>query len=297
MTLKQLIIIIFILLFSRSFISGFNIQAQEGKKATNPVISNTTVSASIGRGLFSLFGYAPSSSVVTLSGIGYVDATQANRDGYFEFNNQFVPNLPYSEACVTAEDKLGRTTKPVCIPPIPVNKYTEIGPILLPPTISVNKSDYFVGDEVTFSGQSIPNSEISLSLFVNKRSFIPQAYAYSIPEVKAATDNKGNYSITLPSSKSENFRVFSQFKKAQDFSPNSNTLRVKVLPFWMFIWVFLKYLFALFKERIVEIIIISQIIAVAIFITRWYFKPAKIAQQRAIILRKNYPRSIAELIN
>lgn len=255
------------------------------------------VSATISAGSFSLYGYAPSNSIVTISGIGLLDETKAEKGGYFEFKDIYSPIVPGHETCLSAKDTLGRTTNPVCIPPIPANKFTEIGPVLLPPTISLSKTDYFKGDNVTFSGQSIPNSEVSLSMFVDKKNsgFIPVTYAYSIPEVKGATDAKGNYSITMPTSRVENFRVFSQFKINQDFSPNSNIVRIKVLPYWMFIIVFFQYLFEAFKQRLLEIIILSQIIAVGIFITRWKLQPHKIMVQRAIVLRRNYPSSISDL--
>ena len=253
------------------------------------------VSATISAGSFSLYGYAPSNSQVSISGIGLLDETTAKKSGYFEFKDLFSPIVPGHETCLTAKDALGRTTNPVCIPPIPANKFTEIGPVLLPPSISLSKSDYFKGDDITFSGQSIPNSEVSLSMFVDKKSFgfIPVTYAYSIPEVKGATDEKGNYSITLPSSRVENYRVFSQLKMNQDFSPNSNIVRIKVLPYWMFIIVFIKYLFEVFKQRLLEVIILSQIIAIGIFITRWKLHPHKIMIQRAIVLREKYPIILA----
>ncbi|MFH1827088.1 MAG: hypothetical protein ABH812_01480 [bacterium] len=255
------------------------------------------MSVFIGTGSFSLFGYAPSNSSVTLSGIGILSETFADKNGYFEFKDQLSPIIPGYETCLSAKDNLGRTTNPVCIPPIPVNKYTEIGPILLPPTISLNKTDHFTGDDITFSGQSVPNSEVNLSMFVDKRiTLIPVSHAYSIPEIIAQTDDKGNYAITLSSTRNENYRVFSQLKKDQDFSANSNTLRIKVYPYWMFILIFLKYLFSVFKNNLLGIIIISQIIAVAIFLTRWYLKPHKIMAQRAIILRRAYPRTIREVI-
>ncbi len=270
MSLKRFGVIVFIFLFIRSGAYGFDVIEKEAQ-----------ISAYIGNGTFSVFGYAPSGSQVVLSGIGIYDEIKASKNGYFEFNDQFLPINPAYEPCLTAKDKLGRITSPVCIPPIPTDYEVNIGPVLLPPTISLNQPDYFVGDEITLSGQSVPNTEIRLLMFVDKKvSIIPQAHAYSIPEIKAQTDVKGNYSITLPASRKEKYRVFSKFKKDQDFSPTSNTLRVKVLPYWMLILVFFKYLFSVSKQRIVEIIIISQIIAIGIFFTRWHLKPHKIMAKK-----------------
>lgn len=268
------------LLFQRSVVYGLNIIEKDAQ-----------ISAYIGNGRFSVYGYAPSNSQVILSGIGIYDEQIASKNGYFEFKNQFLPINPAYEPCLTAKDKFGRITNPVCIPPIPKDYEIEIGPVLLPPTISLNQPNYFIGDDITFSGQSIPNSEVNLSMFVDKKSFgfIPETHAYSIPEVKGTTDDKGNYSITMPSSRVENYRVFSQLKMNQDFSPNSNIVRIKVLPYWMYIIIFLKYLFEAFKQRLLEIIILSQVIAIGIFITRWKLHPHKIMIQRAIVLRSKSP--------
>lgn len=287
MFLKKSIFYIFTILIisAYSFIYPLLIYSSQITDVTSKV------SATISAGSFSLYGYAPSNSNVSISGIGLSDETKAEKNGYFEFKDLYSPIVPGHETCLTAKDALGRTTNPVCIPPIPENKFTEIGPVLLPPSISLSKADYFKGDEITFSGQSIPNSEVNLSMFVDKKNFgfIPVTYAYSIPEVKGTTDEKGNYSITMPSSRVENYRVFSQLKMNQDFSPNSNIVRIKVLPYWMFIIIFFKYLFEVFKQRLLEIIILSQIIAVGIFITRWKLHPHKIMAQRAIVLRDKHP--------
>ena len=117
-------------------------------------------------------------------------------------------------------------------------------------------------------------------------------YAYSIPEISAETDNFGNYSITLPSSKIESFRVFAQSNVNNEITPKSNTIRVKILPIWMYFIMFLGYLWRVFKQRIIEIIIISQIIAVAVYLFQYYFHPNKIITQRAIILRNKYPLAL-----
>ena len=54
-------------------------------------------------------------------------------------------------------------------------------------------------------------------------------YAYTIPEISAETDNFGNYSIILPSSKIESFRVFVQSNVNNEMTPKSNTIRIGVV--------------------------------------------------------------------
>ncbi len=257
--------------------------------------SEVDVSAFIGRGKFSVFGYAPSNSLVTLSGIGLYSETYSQENGFFEFNNQYLP-IALSEPCISAKDHLGRLTTPVCLPSIPKNYNPRIGPFLLPPTISVDKQDYFKGDEVVFSGQAITGSKVNLSMFTDKvsSSLSMSVYAYTIPEISAETDNFGNYSIILPSSKIESFRVFVQSNVNNEMTPKSNTIRIKILPLWMYFIMFLGYLWQVFKQRIIEIIIISQIIALTIYLFQYYFHPNKIITQRAIILRSKYPLAILQ---
>jgi hypothetical protein len=257
--------------------------------------SETLISLFIGvGGKFSLFGYGPPNSLITLSGIGLRNETYSENNGYFEFKNQYLP-LAFTEPCVSAQDQLGRISMPVCII-IPKDLNTAIGPVLLPPTISVDKSDYFIGDDVILTGQTIPGSTVDLSMFADRSSqYLSIAvYALTIPKIEIKTDKYGNYSLTIPSADSESFRVFAQSNMNNDLSPKSNTMRVKILPIWMLFVKFLYYIWAAFKEKIVEIVILSQIIALVAYLFRYYFHPHKIALQRAIILRKKSPLMIVD---
>src|SRR4030066_671987 len=197
--MKKLFILTAILVINILCISYWikdSLQNKAQQTQTNNVLgieSEVNVSAFIGRGKFSVFGYAPSNSLVTLSGIGLYSETYSQENGFFEFNNQYLP-IALSEPCISAKDQLGRLTTPVCLTSIPKNYNPRIGPFLLPPTISVNKPDYFKGDEVVFSGQAITGSRVSLSMFTDKvsSSLSMSVYAYSIPEISAETDNFGN---------------------------------------------------------------------------------------------------------
>ena len=66
---------------------------------------------------------------------------------------------------MTAKDQLGRMSSPVCLPPFPVNYNVSIGPVIMPPTVSLDKKDYFMGDGVILSGQAVPNTDVKLSMF------------------------------------------------------------------------------------------------------------------------------------
>ena len=129
---------------------------------------NVNVSAFIGDHRFNLYGYTSPRAFVTFDGQGIFDTTTADDKGYFEFDNRFSPLSP-REACLTSKDQFGRLSSPVCLPPFPIKYDVNIGPVIMPPTVSLNNppigSDYFIGDQVMLSGQAVPNTDVKLSVF------------------------------------------------------------------------------------------------------------------------------------
>ena len=288
-----------------------------------------TVSASIGNFRFTLDGYSSPGALVTIQGMGIYDQTFANRDGYFQFSNSFSPFSP-REACLTAQDQLGRLTSPVCLPPFSTNRNITIGPVILPPTVSLDKDVYYVGDEAILSGQSIPNSEINLSTFtkreskrngtpkqsrpsrdatgqalngakVSSRGFaflpfpfasfsvIPSVSAATIPQLTFKTDAKGNYSVALPSSSDEAMRLFTQTKYNEQPSAQSINLNIKIWPVWMMVINFFKLIFLLLKPRLLELIILVQLIGLIIYLLRRFLHPHVLARQRTLMIRLTFP--------
>jgi len=262
----------------------------------------TTISAFIGEYRFTLFGYTSPKALVTFQGVGIFDQTYADETGYFEFKNRFSPFSP-REACLTAQDQLGRLTNPVCLPPFPVNYNVTIGPVLMPPTLSLDKSDYWVGDKVILSGQSIPDSNISLSTFTDeKKSLIsqiinkinPQVYAFSLPKLETKTDKKGNFSIALSSSSAKKIRLFAQTKFQNENSPKSVNLTFKILPWWMIIFKFFIFLWLLIKPRLLEIVILIELIFLLIYFLRSHFHLKTLAiikKQPLAIIKYQKPKS------
>jgi len=252
-----------------------------------------TVSASIGNFRFTLDGYSSPGALVTIQGMGIYDQTFANRDGYFQFSNSFSPFSP-REACLTAQDQLGRLTSPVCLPPFSTNRNITIGPVILPPTVSLDKDVYYVGDEAILSGQSIPNSQIVLSTFVKNKSpriitqIVKPVYADTIPQLTIKTDAKGNYSVALPSSSDEAMRLFTQTKYNEQPSAQSINLNIKIWPVWMMVINFFKLIFLLLKPRLLELIILVQLIGLIIYLLRRFLHPHVLARQRALMVRKGF---------
>jgi len=253
-----------------------------------------TVSASIGNFRFTLDGYSSPGALVTIQGMGIYDQTFANRDGYFQFSNSFSPFSP-REACLTAQDQLGRLTSPVCLPPFSTNRNITIGPVILPPTVSLDKDVYYVGDEAILSGQSIPNSQIVLSTFVKNKSpriitqIVKPVYADTIPQLTIKTDAKGNYSVALPSSSDEAMRLFTQTKYNEQPSAQSINLNIKIWPVWMMVINFFKLIFLLLKPRLLELIILVQLIGLIIYLLKRFLHPHVLARQRTLMIRLAFP--------
>ncbi len=254
-----------------------------------------TISLSIGEYRFNLFGYASPKALVTIEGNGIYDQTYADETGYFKFNNRFSPFAP-REACLTSKDQFGRQSNPVCLAPFPTRYNVDIGPVLMPPTLSLNREYYYIDDQVILSGQGIPNTTINLSTFIDdKKSFVnylahfsafswivKPVEAYAFPNILASTDKKGNFSISLPSNRPEFYRLFAQSVYSKEKSPRSLTLHMKVLPIWMIIIRFLLFLWGLIRGRFIEIVIAVELLFLVVYILRSFFIPHKIARERAL---------------
>jgi hypothetical protein len=248
------------------------------------------ISAMIGEHRFTLFGYSSPYALVTFSGVGIFDQTYADKTGYFIFKNSFSPFSP-REGCLISQDQFGRLTKEVCLPPFPTNYNTEIGPVILPPTLSLNNSDYWVGDEVILTGQSVLNTSVNIELFYKERklttftkwfNIINPVEAAALPKIKVKTDEKGNFSLSLPSSSANKYRLFTQVKYQEKNSSPSRQLTVTILPWWMIIFKIFGLILSLIKSRLLEFIILVEIIALIYYLIKQHFQP------RAIVLREKY---------
>jgi hypothetical protein len=189
--------------------------------------ASTTVTASISENRITIFGYTSPDSRVELSSPKVFAVTYSNTDGYFIFDKSILPRNP-SDLCLISFDNHGRATSPTCIPaPPPYNYHTDIGAILLPPTISLENSQINPNSTVITSGQAIPNSIVNINFYkVNDsgQSFVKQAQAYSLPSITATSDSFGNFNLNLPTAYSSDYRLYASAKFNDDYSPKSNTL-------------------------------------------------------------------------
>jgi len=253
------------------------------------------VTAWVGEYRFSLFGYTSPGALVSLEGMSIFDQTYAGDDGFFMFENRFSPFSP-KEVCLTAIDQFGRVSTPTCLPPFPTKYNVTIGPIILPPTISLNipnESAYYVGDEAILTGQTIPNSTIHLLVFTDttqspliskiynlksKISLIKQAEAFSLPQLQAVSDNKGNFSISLPSASAKTYRLFTTVNYKKEASPKSLTLQLKIMPLWLMIIRLIYFL---------PILILAEISVILIYFYRSRLHPFHLSKTRALTVREN----------
>jgi hypothetical protein len=203
--------------------------------------ARVTISVSLGEPVLRLWGYGPSNSRVELKGNNVEDFTYTRTDGYFEFSKAFLPppiGLYYPELCLTGIDLIGRATPPTCIPSLPANKFNyDLGPVILPPTLSLEAGVVSPSTQTGVSGITIPNSEVKIVMAENKNkkglsdfSLVTTAMAYYIPNYTVKSDSRGYFSFNMPNASPNTWRVFAITTYSQGAtSPKSNTLTYKVI--------------------------------------------------------------------
>lgn len=201
--------------------------------------SSISVSASIGDNEVTIYGYTSPLSKVEMDGLNLYSQTYSDHTGYFLFFKTLLPKQP-SELCFHSTDDNNRQSPPVCIPPPPeTNYHTEIGPIILAPTLTIDTAKIKPNSTALASGQAIPNSEVEIEFFkVNSSalSFPKEVQAYSLPTLSTRSDNSGNYEFNLPTAYSSNYRLYTSVKYQEDASPKSNTLVYALPSLWWFYW-------------------------------------------------------------
>lgn len=240
--------------------------------------AQVTMSLSLGEPILKLWGYGPPNSRIEISGDKVIDATYSDTSGYFEFSKTFLPspnNLLYPELCVTGIDQMGRATPPTCIPPLPADKFSyDIGPVILPPTLSFDTAPIDPSSQAGAEGVTIPNSLVKIVLAedvgsgnLSDFSLIKEAKAYYIPDYTIKSDARGYFSFNMPNSNPNKWRVFAiTAYSAGGTSPKSNTLTLNIvspLVSWLAnLWRFILSLLTLPALIVLEVIIILLIIAI-----------------------------------
>jgi len=122
------------------------------------------------------------------------------------FDRTIVPKNS-GEYCLFSIDESNRSGPILCLPPPPaINTFTNIGPIVLAPTLSQDKTS----QNLITSGQSVPNSTVNIQLFQvqEKPSLVKKAAAFSLPQFTTTTDPDGNFNLNLPTQYSSEYRYY-----------------------------------------------------------------------------------------
>lgn len=216
----------------------------------NARIENTTIT---------VFGYTCKKCKVEMSNPYIYAATYSDNKGFFLFDKTIIPKK-FADICFVSTDKQGLQSPPTCIASPPATQYhTDIGPLLLAPTISLNKSNITPYDTILSQGQGIPNSTVQIHLFKNKDNAIlipKEAQAYSLPILTLQADSEGNFNFNIPTIYQTNFRLFASSIYLDSTSPKSNTL-IYHLPTYTDYFLFL---------------ILPLIIFILTFIFHWIYK-------------------------
>jgi hypothetical protein len=207
--------------------------------------SSVTVSGFIGQYQITIYGFTTPKSRVELNSPRVFDVTYSNETGFFEFDKSILPSNP-SDLCLSSIDNHSRRSSPICIPPPPGNNFhTKIGPILLPPTITIDADSIKPHSTSIASGQSIPDSQINIYLYQENSKapiFPKQAMAYSLPQLTVKSDSLGNYSFSLPTAHSNNYRLFATALYDDNNTPKSNTLTYQLPSLLFLFWLQYKFL-------------------------------------------------------
>ncbi len=208
---------------------------------TNPQSYELTVSASIGEGRLTLFGYTSPQALVQLQGRQVAEEVIAGENGYFFFDRIFLPkpNPQYPELCLTSIDTQSRISFPNCLPPLPTEPFDmSIGPVLLPPTFTLTKGSFLPQEQVVASGLTIPNSKVMIYLAndATKKSFfsrlVPETFAYNLPQYQTQADENGRFEFNLPTIKKSNWKIFAGALWQNSPTPKSNTLNFRIQSWW-----------------------------------------------------------------
>ena len=234
---------VFLFTFIFYFLSKFFLLTPVNSYAFNQFQSkpkSVSISAQIGQSSLTIYGYTSPNSRVELKSSRVFDLTFSNELGYFEFDKTLLPQNP-SELCLSSTDNHNRQTPPVCIPPPPnTNYHTQIGPIIIAPTITLDSGKISPNTTIPASGQTIPNTPIEIFFFqkADKAPIFPkEAHALSLPKLSSISNSSGNFSFNLPTTYSTSYRLFvSTLIPQLGPSPKSNTLNFHLPSLFFLFW-------------------------------------------------------------
>lgn len=190
------------------------------------------VSANIGEGSLEIFGYGSPKATIVLEGRSIYEETLSNENGYYVFTNARI-RIAEQEICLRALTNESASSQPVCLT-IPAQKYVKVGPIILPPIVTMNSLSYVVQDTPIIRGSTTPNSDVTFKFFSTDAND-SSTTGISLPEINTKSDQDGTFSLSIPDHIDQRFRFYAQTKVDNIDSGQSTTLTVDILPYWLII--------------------------------------------------------------
>ena len=228
-----LLSLIFSLLFPPSHTHAFDL--------IKIISKGVSVSALIGIKA-NIYGYTSPNTTIELKADNAYAITTSNKFGYWQFLKIYLPPIS-NEICFFQTDSSNLTSPPTCIPTPPQNDFTSnIGPIILAPTIAINSNTITPNSTISSSGQSIPNTPIDIHFFTqsNPTLFPAPAQAYSLPVLETITNKDGYFTFSLPTSYSTSYKFFATSNhEGLGPSPKSNTLNFYLPTLTISVWLIL----------------------------------------------------------
>ena len=137
----------------------FPARAQTATQSSQTAITVTVAGTSV-----SISGYiAPFASVVLTVNGNILGSVVADSKGNFSFSNVIAPKAT-STLCLTAEDfkKLG--TSEACISVTPTNGVIAKTGVFVPPTLGVQRTNVYVGNDAIAFGYGMPGAQITVHI-------------------------------------------------------------------------------------------------------------------------------------
>lgn len=254
---------ILFLYLSISFIPAYAKQLESGAKVST--LANIPEKTHI-----RIYGYTAPASIVQVNSVRVFGQTNSDRLGYFVFEDLPISNEA-REICLTTLDTEKRVGFPLCIPLPDVDKPTEIGPLLLSPTLSISTARLVQNDQAFASGRTIPNQDVIISFFqenqrnpkeikvvqILNRFLDITAYANDRPFLITKSNTLGEFSFNLPTTRAVTYRLF-----ARSFYNGSPTPKSQTLTFYIaaFIIALLNNLLRLFLFFLIFLILSSPLL-------------------------------------
>lgn len=251
---------------SARLMGAYTRSSEDSLLGTSSQSHSALASVSVGIYRFSLTGYSSPFAKIILEGQGLYEETSADTNGKFTFSNRFSP-LSDREVCLTAVDTNGRASATFCLPPFPTDKNVALGPVIMPPTITLNQDIYSLNDFGVSSGKAVPLSKVDIAL--------ASAGQERPIELSTQSNADGDYSMTLPTQKNNSYELTAHNSFETLESTKSTHLSFSILPLWLLLIRYCMKLLFFVRLFALPLIIVCELLLLA-----WLYKRSRSSSQR-----------------